>query len=85
MKQEELFISRTLRPRLYERSTISDSLYGTFSGKEGGSDGKEGGSDGKEGFYSGEGGGDGDGGGDGRSFRPIRQGVPVFVSATELV
>lgn len=42
-----IFISRKHRPKV--NFTLTSPVYGTFSGKEGGSDGKEGGSDGKEG------------------------------------
>lgn len=50
MSAQSLFISRRERPRVNEPfSTKQTEVYGTFSGKEGGSDGKEGGSDGKEG------------------------------------
>lgn len=45
-KENKLFIPRKQRPHLY--GTSPQRVYGTFSGKEGGSDGKEGGSDGSE-------------------------------------
>lgn len=44
---QAIFIPENLRPRVH--LAVVSPVYGTFSGKEGGSDGKEGGSDGKEG------------------------------------
>jgi hypothetical protein len=44
--KRQIFINEKLRPNVYENRP--NEIYGTFSGKEGGSDGKEGGSDGKE-------------------------------------
>lgn len=44
-----LFISPKQRPRVNAPTSVRQlQIYGTFSGKEGGSDGKEGGSDGRE-------------------------------------
>jgi hypothetical protein len=48
--EKEIFIKRELRPAVYSSTNLD--VYGTFSGKEGGSDGKEGGSDGKECLFS---------------------------------
>jgi hypothetical protein len=49
--KSQLFIPSSRRPNVYPNGSAS-KIYGTFSGKEGGSDGKEGGSDGNENHWT---------------------------------